>query len=175
MNESASHGGPHSIYGEELPDDPADLFVVLYDLLSDEHFRARKPIAWRKSPTVQGLANDICRDTLKSGHATPELASHIVRQHGDRGLFAVLTGLDWALGYVNPFIPSYDVPTMGRLARRYARHHRLNSPATRTRPGSCCPAAHDRESWQPTRRTNRISSTCTGSPLTTVAASSTAG
>jgi len=139
MHEKATRGAAHSINGAELPDDPADLFVVLYDLLSDEHFRDRKPIGWRKNPTVRELADDVCTDVLKDGYATPELAAQIIREHGDPGIFAVLTGLDWAMGAANPFMPCYDEPAMGRLTRRYARHGRFDSPRDEQETGLLLP------------------------------------
>jgi predicted amidohydrolase len=139
MNDKAPRGTAHSINGEELPDDPGDLFVVLYDLLSNEHFRARKPIGWRKNPTVRKLADRVRRDVLQDGYATPELAGSIIREYGDPGMFAVLMGLDWALGSVNPFSTCYDVPTMAWLSRRYARHNRLNSPGDEKETGLLLP------------------------------------
>ncbi|GGL83724.1 hypothetical protein GCM10010129_29240 [Streptomyces fumigatiscleroticus] len=119
----------------QLPDDPADLFVVLYDLLPEEHFRADKAIDWLHNSTVRDLADRVCTGVLRTGRVTAGLTDEIVasiHEHGDQGLFAVLTGLDWAMAPANPFGPCYDAPTMAWLTSRYIRHNRLNNPKGET-------------------------------------------
>ncbi|MBO4258375.1 hypothetical protein [Streptomyces griseorubiginosus] len=131
MNAHASGDSAHAISRPELPDDPADLFVVLYDLLPDEHFQGQEAIEWVHDPAVRVRADQVCTSVLKAGRVTAELAAEIaaeIQVPGGRATFAVLTGLDWALGSVNPFSPCYDEPTMAWLARRYIQYNRLNNP-----------------------------------------------
>ncbi|MEU3335860.1 hypothetical protein ACWCQ1_05750 [Streptomyces sp. NPDC002144] len=131
MDEEMPRAASHSINGVELSTDPADLFVILYDLLPEERFRADEAIDWLRDSTVLGIADHVCKQVLGSGRVTGRLAGDIVREvdtHGHLGMFAVLVGLDWALAAANPFSPGFDEPAMAWLSVRYIRHNRLNNP-----------------------------------------------
>ncbi|MFC8511635.1 hypothetical protein [Streptomyces sp. NPDC057257] len=131
MDEKPSSAAAHKINGVELSEDPADLFVILYDLLPEEHFCADEAIDWFQDPTVNGFANQVCKDVLAVGRVTGTLAGDIageVKTHGSRGMFAALLGLDRALAVANPFSPYYNESAMAWLSVRYISHNRLNNP-----------------------------------------------
>lgn len=129
MNESMSaNGGKYSIKGIVLPADPADLFVVLYDLLPEGPFRGLKANEWHGDETVRQLAEEVCEDVRSFGNADTARVEEICEERGDQGLFAVLTGLDQALGAVNPFSGARVASALTRIARRYNEKNQLNDP-----------------------------------------------
>ncbi|GAA3792503.1 hypothetical protein GCM10022403_028130 [Streptomyces coacervatus] len=135
MNEEMPRAAVHSINGVELTADPADLFVILYDLLPEERFRADEAIDWLQDLTVREKADHICRQVLQTGRVTEKLAGDIVREvdnHGHLGMFTALVGLDRALAAANPFNTRFNDPTMDWLRVRYIRHNRLNTPRRTT-------------------------------------------
>ena len=105
--------------------------MQLYDQLPEEVFRNRQPKQWERDPWVKGNASRVCEQTLERGVADPRQVEKIIQRGGDRGVFAVLRGIDWALAHVNPFSPVFEYGKLARLATRYAKTGRLNDgPAT---------------------------------------------
>lgn len=136
MDANSVRDAENPINGADLPADPADLFVVLYDLLPDEPFCGEEATDWLRVSTVRRFADRVCTSVLRTGRVTPRLTKAVAKEaelHGDRGVFAALLGLDWALATANPFSPSYDTQTMTWLSIRYLRHHRLNNPRGKTK------------------------------------------
>ncbi|MFD4475750.1 hypothetical protein ACFWPU_06500 [Streptomyces sp. NPDC058471] len=129
MNESMSaSGGKHSIKGIVLPADPADLFVVLYDLLPDRHFRGLRANEWQGDEAVDQLAEEVCEDVRSFGDADTAHVEQAFDQYGDQGIFAALIGLDEALGVVNPFGGARCASALTKIARRYNEKNQLNDP-----------------------------------------------
>jgi predicted amidohydrolase len=109
-------------------EDPADLFVQLYDELGEHPFRGAVPAQqWWADPSVQADARRVCLKVLETGIAPRNLVSRLAQS--DRGMFAVLVGLDDALEYVHPFSATYDPGRLYRIAVRYVTSGRLNSDA----------------------------------------------
>ncbi|MEU6142145.1 hypothetical protein ABZ848_17475 [Streptomyces sp. NPDC047081] len=135
MDDKASRDADHSISGVELSADPADLFVILYDLLPEERFRGNEAIDWFQNSTVRGFADHVCKQVLRTGRVTERLAGEIDREidnHPHRGMFATLVGLDWALAVANPFSPAYDDAAMSSLRVRYVLRGHFNNPRETT-------------------------------------------
>ncbi len=122
----------HSINGLELPSDPADLFVTLYDALPDTHFRGAEAWGWHRDGDTQQLAEEVYLDVLDHGDADTWLTREIVARHGARGMFATLVGLDMALNMANPFGQTFDAKSVAWLTDRYSLHGCLNDPLGRT-------------------------------------------
>jgi len=121
------------------PADPADLFVTLYDQLPDSVFRGWEIMDWFADPDVDDLSHKISEAVLDYGELAPEDVARIVARDDDRGRFAILLGLDEALGYVNPYsvnsMTEQFSPLYG-LAIRYQTTFRLNTAGT---PGALLP------------------------------------
>ncbi|MFC7303936.1 nitrilase-related carbon-nitrogen hydrolase [Streptomyces monticola] len=129
MNENvAGNSGGHSINGILLPTDPADLFIVLYDLLPDRPFRGLTANQWYRDETVHHLAAQICEDVTTYGNADTALIKETVQQYGHQGLFTALTGLDQALATTNPFNGARCASALNKIARRYNEKNQLNDP-----------------------------------------------
>jgi predicted amidohydrolase len=108
--------------------DPAALFIELYDQLPEELFLAPDPVArWERDPWVDRHAMDVYDHVLKHGVADPgQVMTILDNDGGDRGVFTVLRGIDWALATINPWSPSYDYGNLAELATRYASTGQLN-------------------------------------------------
>jgi predicted amidohydrolase len=78
-------------------EDPADLFLELYDEIGDGPFDDQRALRWRRSDGwVRRTAELICAEVMRTGRASRELVEPAVAE-GGRGVFAVLMGLDSAL------------------------------------------------------------------------------
>jgi predicted amidohydrolase len=108
------------------PTDPAAVFMTLYDHLSEEVFARREPLRWERDPGVKRNATRVYQHILDHGMADPRQIAEIVQRGGDREVFTVLRGIDWALEHVNPFGPVFDQGNLAWLAKRYADTARLN-------------------------------------------------
>ncbi|MEW1928421.1 hypothetical protein [Streptomyces sp. NPDC088360] len=129
MNGSVSaSGGTHSIKGVLLPKDPADLFVVLYDLLPERPFLGLTANQWHADLFVHQLADEICEEATANGTVDTARVEKIFGQHGEKGIFAALTGLDQVLGAVNPFSGARCPSALNKIARRYNEKNQLNDP-----------------------------------------------
>lgn len=113
------------------PADPAALFMQLYDQLPEQVFRERQPKQWQRDRWVKGNASRVYEHILEHGAADPGQVKKIIEEGGDRGIFAVLRGIDWALALVNPFSAGYESGNLAWLETRYAETGQLNDgPAT---------------------------------------------
>lgn len=82
-------------------EDPADLFMALYDQIGDDPWTTHRVGAWlRRDPWVQEASEGVCRDILRNGRVDRDLIAAIVAD-GPRGVFAVLKGLDDAFVHAN--------------------------------------------------------------------------
>ncbi|MDC0769368.1 hypothetical protein [Streptomyces sp. HD] len=132
MNTIEPQDPAHSISEIELPADPADLFVALYDELPDEHFSGRQALTWYNDPDLQNLADSVCDDVTQHGRATLSLVRGIIHEYGDMGRFTVLIGLDQAFRHAGVH-PGYIPDTkLEWLSRRYNETHSLNSNTKHT-------------------------------------------
>lgn len=109
-------------------DDPADLFVQLFDLIGDGPFRSGEARAWDRDPALRERAAEVDQQVRATGRVPRPLVDSLLDE-GDRGVFALLRGLDLALSYVNPFTGRHDPGRMYKIARRYAKYARLNTDA----------------------------------------------
>jgi predicted amidohydrolase len=114
---------------ERYPSDPAHLFMVLHDLLSDGPFLDRQAAKWVADREVRRRVARVEESVLAAGRADPDSLRSIVEWDGERGLFTLLLGLDAALWYVNPFNPVMMRGGLDWLATRYAETGRLNVEA----------------------------------------------
>lgn len=117
----------HSILEIELPDDPADLFVVLYDALPHWPFSGRTANQWFCDSSVKQRAELVCKDVRSDGHASIGLVRNLIREYGDQGMFAVLMGLDRAFENAGIYPGTTGESTMCWLGRRYQNTNSLNS------------------------------------------------
>lgn len=109
-------------------EDPADLFLELYDAIDDAPFNDQRALTWRRSDGwVRGTAELICANVMRSGRASRELIEPVLVE-GERGIFAAMMGLDAALIHADPI---YGTPAeTGEMYDWLLRHHttgRLNS------------------------------------------------
>ncbi|MFC8126844.1 hypothetical protein [Streptomyces sp. NPDC057302] len=102
--------------------------MVLYDLLPDGHFRGLKANEWHGDVSVRQLADAMCDEVQSSGKADTARVDEAFVRYGDQGIFAALTGLDQALGGVNPFGGARCPSALTRIARRYNEKNQLNDP-----------------------------------------------
>jgi predicted amidohydrolase len=110
------------------PTDPAALFMELYDRLSDDVFLADDPVQWDNADDWVTLHAMRVYDHIRMyGEADPPQVEKIVNEGGDRGIFTVLRGIDWALALINPWGDTYDHENLAWLARRYAETGQLNN------------------------------------------------
>ncbi|GAA1913787.1 hypothetical protein GCM10009837_43100 [Streptomyces durmitorensis] len=122
----------HSVDEIELPVDPADLFVVLYDALPNWPFSGRTANKWFGDIGVKQRAELVCKDVRRDGRADIDLVRDLIRQYGDQGMFAVLMGLDRAFENAGIYPGTTGEKTMCWLARRYQNTNSLNSNTDRT-------------------------------------------
>ncbi|GAA3120310.1 hypothetical protein ACFQ0X_05510 [Streptomyces rectiviolaceus] len=125
-------GPDHSVDEIELPVDPADLFVVLYDALPNWPFSSRTANKWFGDTRVQQRAELVCKDVRRDGRADIDLVRNLIRQYGDQGMFAVLMGLDRAFENAGIYPGTIGEKTMSWLSRRYVNTNSLNSNTERT-------------------------------------------
>ena len=111
------------------PADPAALFIELYDQLPEEVFLRPDPEVWKRDPDVQRHARRMCDYIQEFGEAEPRQVQEIIDKDGDRGVFAVLRGIDLALEIINPWFPSFLYGNLAELTSRYAQTGRLNASA----------------------------------------------
>ncbi len=77
--------------------DPADVFLALYDAIDDEPFNDQRVIQWSKRDQwVAEARAALCDSVVATGRVAPELVGPML-DDGDRGTFAALLGLDDAL------------------------------------------------------------------------------
>lgn len=112
------------------PAAPADLFVRLYDSVSDDVFQAWTATRWYDDPEVRAAADAVAETVLEDGEFAPEETARIVREQGDRGRFALLLGLDAALAHASPYSPYYDAPALAGTLVNYLTEGRFNGPET---------------------------------------------
>jgi predicted amidohydrolase len=114
------------------PEDPADLFVTLYDELPEPVFCGWDAQDWFADRSVRDLAGKICEAILDYGELAPEDVARIIARDGDRGRFTILLGIDDALQFINPYALYHQefFPSLYGLAGRYQSEHRLNTKAT---------------------------------------------
>jgi hypothetical protein len=108
-------------------DDPADLFVQLYDLLGNECFQDGRAERWGRDPGVRSRAVDIERLILATGRAPTEGLDELLSSQDKEGAFTVLLALDLALAHINPFSGWWDPGRLYEVETRYARTARLNT------------------------------------------------
>jgi hypothetical protein len=101
--------------------------MELYDELPEEVFYGRAAERWKNDFWVNLHARAICDQILESGEADPvEVERTIEQGGGERGLYTVLRGIDWALEVVNPFAANFAYGKLAGLAARYAGTGILN-------------------------------------------------
>lgn len=82
---------------EITTEDPADVFLELYDAIGDGPFEDQRALRWRRSDGwVRRNAELICADVMRTARASRALLEAVVAD-GERGIFAALMGLDNAL------------------------------------------------------------------------------
>jgi hypothetical protein len=109
-------------------EDPADLFLELYDAIDDGPFNDQRALRWRRSDRwARDTADLICANVIRTGRAPSELIAPVVAE-GERGMFAAMMGLDQALMYADPLYgtPAETGETYDLLFR-YLTTGRLNS------------------------------------------------
>src|SRR5262245_1724071 len=105
-------------------DDPAHVFMHLYDRLPRDAFLTLAPLQWRADREQKDIVDSIERYVVKTGRARYwELAAKVARDDWsiERQRFALLLGLDAALASANPFYGGHDQGRLTKLAVRYAR------------------------------------------------------
>ncbi|RKS77266.1 hypothetical protein BZB76_2644 [Actinomadura pelletieri DSM 43383] len=112
------------------PAEPADLFVRLYDSIADDVFQDWTATRWYADERIRRRAGEITETVLDSGVLDPATTAEIIADHGDRGRFTIMLGLDIALAHANPYAPSYEAPAMARTLINYLTEGRLNGPGT---------------------------------------------
>ncbi|MFD0687675.1 hypothetical protein [Actinomadura fibrosa] len=112
------------------PAGPADLFVRLYDDISDEVFQGWTATAWYDDPRVRRAAGDIAETVLDSGALDPAAVAETVERDGELGRFTLLLGLDIALAHASPYSPYYDAPALTSVLVTYLTEGKLNGPGT---------------------------------------------
>ncbi|MEV8015792.1 hypothetical protein AB0O76_05420 [Streptomyces sp. NPDC086554] len=122
----------HSVDEIELPVDPADLFVVLYDALPNWPFRGRTANKWFDDIQVRQQAELVCKDVRRDGRASIDLVRNLIREYGDQGIFAALMGLDRAFENAGIYPGTTGESTMCWLGRRYQNTNSLNNNTERT-------------------------------------------
>jgi hypothetical protein len=123
---------PHRSLSAET--DPADLFVTLYDEISEHAFRSRDVPRWFQEPDFHEAAEKVSEACLRDGVADPaEIAA--LRMQGLRGKMAVLAGLDEALQFASPWSTSHEQGQLTGILDRYLDTGRLN----RDTPGGLLP------------------------------------
>jgi predicted amidohydrolase len=110
-----------------MSDDYADLFCELFDRLAAAEFRAEGE-AWLGDPKVAATAAAVERAALDG--------APVAAPDGGRQTFAVLLGLDSALGHANPLFGVAAPPPLTEHALRYAESGRFDSGAL---PGALLP------------------------------------
>jgi predicted amidohydrolase len=108
-------------------DDYADLFCELFGRLTESEFSA-KGEAWMADGDVLGTAARVERAALDG--------EPVEAADGGREAFAVLLGLDAALGRANPLLGEAAPAALSEYALRYAESGRLDSGAP---PGALLP------------------------------------
>lgn len=112
-------------------DDPAALFIELYDQLPDELFLRPDPVVqWERDAWVKRHARRVYDRILAYGVADPRQVKAIIDEGADRGIFTVLRGIDWAFDIINPWSPSFNYGSLAELAARYAATGQLNDRMT---------------------------------------------
>jgi predicted amidohydrolase len=110
-----------------MSEDYADLFCELFDRLDPSEFRAAGE-AWLVDPKAAATVAAAEQAALDGGPvAAPD---------GARQAFAVLLGLDAALGHANPAFGAVAPPSLTEYALRYAESGRFDSGAL---PGALLP------------------------------------
>jgi predicted amidohydrolase len=112
----------------DLSEDPADLFVQLYDRLGDDPFLDGSAADWYEDPLLREHAFEVQRQVLATGRVARALVGKLAVT--ERGKFALLWGLELALAEIDPFTGRAEGTQgreMMRLAMRYASHARLNT------------------------------------------------
>jgi hypothetical protein len=115
--------------GQYYSTDPADLFAQLYDAIPDSVFLGWDAMKWNDSAPVRRQALEISTAILESGEVDTAHVEELIEEHGPRGMFTVLLGLDWTLIYVNPYGPAFGDVNLTNLQLRYAERQLLNSTA----------------------------------------------
>jgi predicted amidohydrolase len=110
-----------------VSEDYADLFCELFDRLDPAEFSAEGE-AWLGDPKVAATAAGVEQAALDG--------EPIAAPDGGRQTFAVLLGLDAALGHANPLFGVAAPPALTEYALRYAESGRLDSGAL---PGALLP------------------------------------
>ena len=110
-----------------MREDYANLFCELFDRLDPAEFHAAGE-AWMADAMVAGTAAEVEQAALDGECVGPA--------DGGRRTFAVLLGLDAALGHANPLLSGAAPPTLTEYALRYAEAGRLDSGAL---PGALLP------------------------------------
>ena len=100
--------------------------MQLYDQLPEQPFTGREPSQWDNDSGVKLRASRVYEHIIDHGEADPQQVEEIVQVGGNRGLFTVLRGIDWALAHINPFTPAFDHGKLAWLAARYAETGRLS-------------------------------------------------
>ncbi|MFB4307126.1 hypothetical protein [Actinomadura sp. GTD37] len=112
------------------PAEPADLFVRLYDAISDDVFQDWTATHWYEDERVRRRANDIAEIVLERGVLDPGTTERIVAGRGDLGRFTILLGLDTALAHASPYAPCYDAPALAAVLVAYLTEGKYNGPGT---------------------------------------------
>jgi predicted amidohydrolase len=118
--------------------DYADLFCELFDGLPEAEFRARGE-RWLGDPAVVEASRETERAALEGTLSAGGVRGHLESTPGEarpQRRFAVLGGLDAALGHANPLTARAAPETLAEYALRYAETGRLDSGAV---PGGLLP------------------------------------
>ena len=109
-------------------DDPADLFLAVYDEIGDEPFDDQAVVTWRRRDRwVQWHSANLCDQVVNTGRVPAELADRLLAD-GARGMFTVLKGLDEALTHADVrFSTPSDTREMYEWAFRHFTRGYLNS------------------------------------------------
>ncbi|MGI5374531.1 hypothetical protein ACQEV2_09855 [Streptomyces sp. CA-251387] len=111
----------------DLPADPADLFVLLYDTLPTQYFSNHTARKWFKDQKVRKRAELVCEDVLSDGFASVPLIRDIIAEHGDEGVFSVLMGLDRSFEVAGLYAGETATPAMADIGWRYLSTSSLNT------------------------------------------------
>ncbi|TDD88483.1 hypothetical protein E1293_06250 [Actinomadura darangshiensis] len=112
------------------PGGPADLFVHLYDTISDDVFQGWTATRWYRRERVRRDANEVAEAVLEDGVLDPAVTAEIIAGRGDLGRFTILLGLDIALAHASPYAPFHDAPALAGVLVTYLTEGRLNGPGT---------------------------------------------
>jgi hypothetical protein len=105
--------------------DPADVFVQIYDHIPENIFRGDAIVGWFRDSQFWKIADEVSEACLEHGALDPAWISELVAK-GEEHELGILTGIDNALSFADPWSTSTEQHALVHLRDRYLKSGQFN-------------------------------------------------